>query len=565
MPPDSPPAPSTSAHHIDSDNDVQSNSSADDQSVPDASDLSPDDEQKIEKISQELGLVATPSRTNKIPRPRNAFILFRQYNYIRVQANHPDKNLPDISKIVGQLWKELDPKEKAVWHRLSLKEKKAHEEKFPEYKYRPRRQYRASRDETFAPYDDTRAPRSIAKAGSAVNTWNQLPNCNSLARYHSSHPPVVATASSAPAPIGASSTAPASVAQYPFHPHFQPGRPPSPPNSSGASAHMHGSHASVYPETVSRWPSRVGYAPYPAYPPESIPFQPSPYTMHSVQPGFMPHNASQTHQPHIMAQQAAGPIFWHSRSRADFPPYPTSAQLSPSYAKQEQNRLPPLHSASTVSSDGCGNFTLPPMHPLSDKGSRTASPPLTTPHLRTSPLYRLIAEIDAVTVAPAAASGKLVALESNTADQSTQEFIQKLMQSVPHLVHLDGREYLKNLRERSQTPTNGLTEQGAFIEQVLAVHYMCADVMKALNSGNTVLVTGYVHSMSYQRYVQGVDATSLAKPFMNSLMPIAYVMTFNELASPSTETLPSGCKLFVMNRQSQSVDFCVQEIRSLLK
>ncbi|KAK9462793.1 uncharacterized protein V1516DRAFT_671140 [Lipomyces oligophaga] len=78
-------------------------------------------------------------QTARIPRPRNAFILYRQHQHAAIVAEYPGKTNPEISKIIGEQWRHLSPEEKAVWHRLGDEEKKSHLERFPDYRYQPRR------------------------------------------------------------------------------------------------------------------------------------------------------------------------------------------------------------------------------------------------------------------------------------------------------------------------------------------------------------------------------------------------------------------------------------------
>lgn len=78
----------------------------------------------------------------KIPRPRNAFILFRQH-YHKILINEwTAKNIEiphnsEISKLLGNKWKLISAKEKLHWDNLAKQEKLNHEKKFPQYKYRP--------------------------------------------------------------------------------------------------------------------------------------------------------------------------------------------------------------------------------------------------------------------------------------------------------------------------------------------------------------------------------------------------------------------------------------------
>ncbi|PWW71867.1 hypothetical protein C7212DRAFT_367078 [Tuber magnatum] len=75
----------------------------------------------------------------RIPRPRNAFILFRQHNQAAVVAKHPGKPNPEISKIIGEMWRESSQEAKNLWQRHADEEKKKHLARYPEYRYQPRR------------------------------------------------------------------------------------------------------------------------------------------------------------------------------------------------------------------------------------------------------------------------------------------------------------------------------------------------------------------------------------------------------------------------------------------
>ncbi|KAG8993954.1 hypothetical protein FRB90_000567 [Tulasnella sp. 427] len=73
-----------------------------------------------------------------IPRPPNAFILFRT-NFVAeakltkgTEADHRN-----ISKIAGAVWRSLLPDEKLKWHNKALEEKEAHRKKYPNYRYTP--------------------------------------------------------------------------------------------------------------------------------------------------------------------------------------------------------------------------------------------------------------------------------------------------------------------------------------------------------------------------------------------------------------------------------------------
>ncbi|PVI07253.1 hypothetical protein DM02DRAFT_513335 [Periconia macrospinosa] len=75
----------------------------------------------------------------KIPRPRNAFILYRQHHQHEIVARHPGLANPEISKIIGERWKAESDESKRVWQDLAQLEKERHQEQYPDYRYQPRR------------------------------------------------------------------------------------------------------------------------------------------------------------------------------------------------------------------------------------------------------------------------------------------------------------------------------------------------------------------------------------------------------------------------------------------
>ncbi|KAL5001935.1 hypothetical protein BDV10DRAFT_191911 [Aspergillus recurvatus] len=82
----------------------------------------------------------------KIPRPRNAFILYRQHYQGAVVAQNPGLANPDISKIIGEQWRKLPQATKDEWKALAevaqpeeTEEKARHQQQYPEYRYQPRR------------------------------------------------------------------------------------------------------------------------------------------------------------------------------------------------------------------------------------------------------------------------------------------------------------------------------------------------------------------------------------------------------------------------------------------
>ena len=81
----------------------------------------------------------------RIPRPMNAFMCWAQYERKRVTALKPGLLNPEISKILGTRWKMLDPKEKQQYVKQAARLKDLHDQKYPGYKYQPRRKQRTTK------------------------------------------------------------------------------------------------------------------------------------------------------------------------------------------------------------------------------------------------------------------------------------------------------------------------------------------------------------------------------------------------------------------------------------
>ncbi|TWU78744.1 hypothetical protein ED733_006594 [Metarhizium rileyi] len=87
--------------------------------------------------SRDIICLCTPAP--KIPRPRNAFILYRQHHQSQVTAENPKLSNPEISKIIGDKWKHESEDVKDNWKKLAEEEKQRHQHQYPNYRYQPRR------------------------------------------------------------------------------------------------------------------------------------------------------------------------------------------------------------------------------------------------------------------------------------------------------------------------------------------------------------------------------------------------------------------------------------------
>lgn len=75
---------------------------------------------------------------NHIPRPPNAFILFRS-SFIKSQhvSTEVETNHSTLSKIIGLTWQNLPNEERQVWHAKAKAALDDHKRRFPSYAFRP--------------------------------------------------------------------------------------------------------------------------------------------------------------------------------------------------------------------------------------------------------------------------------------------------------------------------------------------------------------------------------------------------------------------------------------------
>ncbi|KAL3472665.1 hypothetical protein BJX99DRAFT_272793 [Aspergillus californicus] len=78
-------------------------------------------------------------KSAKIPRPPNAFILYRQHHHPRIKEACPDLSNNEISVILGKQWKAEPEEAKLHFKNLAEEFKKKHAEEYPDYQYTPRK------------------------------------------------------------------------------------------------------------------------------------------------------------------------------------------------------------------------------------------------------------------------------------------------------------------------------------------------------------------------------------------------------------------------------------------
>ncbi|KAI0719105.1 high mobility group box domain-containing protein, partial [Cerioporus squamosus] len=72
-----------------------------------------------------------------IPRPRNAFILFRSAKCQELRESNVETDHRMISRIIGDLWKTADAATKKKYQDMAAQEKEEHSRLYPGYRFNP--------------------------------------------------------------------------------------------------------------------------------------------------------------------------------------------------------------------------------------------------------------------------------------------------------------------------------------------------------------------------------------------------------------------------------------------
>jgi hypothetical protein len=138
---------------------------------------------------------------NHIPRPPNAFILFRS-SFIKSQhvSTEVETNHSTLSKIIGLTWQSLPEKERQVWHAKAKAALEEHKRKFPQYAFRPTQSKKGGTSEKrkvreVEPKDMKRCAK-IAELLSAGLKGQELDTA--MAEFDKTHIPEVVTRFEAP-------------------------------------------------------------------------------------------------------------------------------------------------------------------------------------------------------------------------------------------------------------------------------------------------------------------------------------------------------------------------------
>ncbi|KAF9074450.1 high mobility group box domain-containing protein, partial [Rhodocollybia butyracea] len=97
-------------------------------------DVTPPTERPVRHLAPRKG---SPRRETHIPRPRNAFIIFRSEYHSTKITTDIEHDARHISRIVGHLWNNMSEEDKAPYRLMAENEKLEHQQRYPNYRFTP--------------------------------------------------------------------------------------------------------------------------------------------------------------------------------------------------------------------------------------------------------------------------------------------------------------------------------------------------------------------------------------------------------------------------------------------
>lgn len=96
--------------------------------------------------------------TDHVKRPMNAFMVYARAARKELALQYPNLSYRKLSKILGQLWKMLDEREKQPFIEEAERLRRKHRSEHPDYKYQPKKKSKKSRSDDI---ESASSPRSV--------------------------------------------------------------------------------------------------------------------------------------------------------------------------------------------------------------------------------------------------------------------------------------------------------------------------------------------------------------------------------------------------------------------
>nr|AZB52179.1 MAT1-2-1 [Aspergillus heterothallicus] len=120
------------------------------------------------------GKPVAPLKAPKVPRPPNAFILYRQHSHPRIKEAYPDFTNNEISIILGKQWKAESEEVKMQFRNMAEKLKKKHAEDHPDYHITPRKPSERKRRTSSRQFSKNTKPAALRDTAASMNITSDV-------------------------------------------------------------------------------------------------------------------------------------------------------------------------------------------------------------------------------------------------------------------------------------------------------------------------------------------------------------------------------------------------------
>ncbi|KAF7301318.1 HMG box domain-containing protein [Mycena indigotica] len=100
---------------------------------------------RLEHIKQDCPQFGELSQSQRIPRPPNAFILFRSDLLKKEATKKCPPHQQTLSRLAGEMWNLLPPDQKQEWKDRAKKQSELHRQQYPYYSFKPARRSRKAK------------------------------------------------------------------------------------------------------------------------------------------------------------------------------------------------------------------------------------------------------------------------------------------------------------------------------------------------------------------------------------------------------------------------------------
>lgn len=98
-----------------------------------------DEGEEMDLDGQAQATTGSPQSTEKIPRPPNAWILFRKEKSKELHEANPRMSVGEVSAEASRQWKAMSDEDHAFYRQMAKEAAEQHKIQYPEYRYKPAR------------------------------------------------------------------------------------------------------------------------------------------------------------------------------------------------------------------------------------------------------------------------------------------------------------------------------------------------------------------------------------------------------------------------------------------